>query len=89
MTSIRGHRRLCWERTSKDPLRSSPFSESSHDKGPVNPSAESPIAKYIEEDLQKILKIVLKAQTLPSNGPREKPLKARSPNVYCGKSHME
>ena len=44
--------------------------------------------KYTEKDLQKILRTVLKARTL-SDGTREKPLMARLPDIYCGKSHME
>ena len=32
---------------------------------------------------------VLKARTPPSDGIHKKPLKARSPDVYCGKSHMK
>ena len=90
MTSIRGRGRLCKERTSKSLLGSSPPQESSHDKTPANLSAVEPsIAKYIEEDLQKILKTVLKAQVLTSDGAREKPLKGRSLDIYRGKSHMK
>ena len=33
--------------------------------------------------------MVLKAGAPPFDGPREKPLKARSSDIYCGKSHME
>ena len=47
------------------------------------------MAKYIEKDLQQILKAVLEAQVPASNKPLEKLLKARSPDVYYGKSHME
>ena len=64
-------------------------------KSPTNTS----IPKYSKDDLQWILKAVLEAQTLvPAPAPvpvpivsevsREK-LKARSPDVYCGKSHMD
>ena len=64
--------------------------ESSYDKTPINsPAIELPIAKYTEEDLQRILKTVLKARVPLSNTPRKKLLKARSPDVYHGKSHME
>ena len=64
--------------------------ESSYDKTPVNPPAvRLPIAKYIEKNLQKILITVFEAQVLPFDSSREKSLKARSPDVYCGKSHME
>ena len=86
MTSIRGRGRLCKERTSEG---SSPPPESIHDKAPVNLPAEPPVAKYTEEDLQRIFKTVLKAQFPPSYGPREKPLKARLSDVYRDKSHME
>ena len=90
MTSIQGHGRLCREHASKGPSGSSPLPESSHDKTPVNPPAVEPlVAKYTEEDLQRILRMVLEARAPPSDGIREKPLKARSPDVYCGKSHME
>ena len=86
MTSIRSRGRPCQERTSKG---FSPLPESIHDKTPVNPPTKLFVAKYIEEDLQKILRTVLEARAPPSDGPREKPLKARSPDVYRGKSHME
>ena len=93
MTSIRGCGCPRKERTSEDPLGSSLSPGSSYDKAPIDPLAVGPfklsIAKYTKEDLQKILRTVLETQTLPSNGPREKPLKVISPDVYCGKSHME
>ena len=90
MTSIRGRRRPRREHASKDPSGSSPPPESSHDKAPVNPPVvEPPVAKYTKEDLQRILRTVLEARAPPSDGAREKPLKARSPDVYCGKSHIE
>ena len=89
MTFIQGRGRPHRERTSKSPSGSSFPSESSHDETPVNPHVESPIAKYTEEDLQRIFQTVLKAWAPPSNGPREKPLKAKLPDVYCGKSHIE
>ena len=53
------------------------------------PIVESSFAKYTEENLQKILRTVLEAQALPSDGSRKKLLKARLPDVYCGKSYME
>ena len=90
MTSIRGRGCLCRERTSKSPSESSFHPESSHDETPVNPLAiEPPIAKYIKKDLYRILRTVLKAQALLSDGAHKKLLKAKSPDVYCGKSHME
>ena len=89
MTSIRGRGRPCRECISKSPLVSSSLPESSHDKAPANPLAESLVAKYTEKDLQKILRIVLKARAPPSDGTRKKLLKARSLDIYCGKSHIE
>ena len=89
MTFTRGCGRPRWERISDDPLGSLLPSESSHDEGLVNPPTELSVAKYTKENLQRIFRTVVKAQALPSDGPREKPLKARSPDVYRGKSHME
>ena len=63
--------------------------ESIYNKTPVNLSAEPPVAKYIEEDLQRIFRTILEAQAPLSDGPRKKPLKARLPDVYYGKSHIE
>ena len=75
---------------SKGPSGFSPPPESSNDKTPViAPTVEPLVAKYTEEDLQKILRTVLKARVPPSDGVCEKPLKARSPDVYCGKSYMD
>ena len=89
MTSIRGRRYPHRERISKGPSGSSPPPESCYDETLVNLPAELPVAKYTEEDLQKILRTVLKARIPPSDGPHKRPLKARSPNVYCDKSHIE
>ena len=90
MTSIQGRGRPRREQASEGPSGSSPPPESSHDEALVNPPAdESPVAKYTEEDLQRILRMVLEARAPPSDGARKKPLKARSPDVYRGKSHME
>ena len=89
MTSIRGRGCPCRERTSKDLSGFLPLPESSHGKNPVNPSVKPSVAKYTEKDLQKILKTVLEAQVPPSHGPREKPLKARLPDIYCDKSHIK
>lgn len=47
------------------------------------------VAKYIEKDLQKILKTILKAHALFFDRPFKKLLKARLPNKYYSKSHME
>ena len=61
------------------------------DAPPLAPS----VAKYTEEDLQRILKTVLEARapapapiTFPE-GPRERPLKARFPDVYRGENHLD
>ena len=90
MTSIWSCGRPRRECTSEIPSRSSSSPKSSHDKIPVNPPAVEPlVAKYIEEDLQKILRTVFKARASPSDGACEKPLKVRSSDVYCGKFHIE
>ena len=90
MTSIQSRGRPCREHASEGLSGSSPPPESSYDEALVNPSAvEPPVAKYTEEDLQRIFRTVLEARAPPSNGACEKPLKARSPDVYRGKSHME
>lgn len=47
------------------------------------------MAKYTEDDLQRIVRAVLEAQVLAYNEPRKKLLKTRFPDVYCSKSHME
>lgn len=46
---------------------------------------------YNEEDLMKILKIILKIKgpKLKSEFPSKRPLKAKVSDVYFGKSHME
>ena len=90
MTFIQSRRRLCRERISKSPLGSLFPPESSYNKTPVNPPTVKPlVAKYLEENVQKILKTVLKVQAPPSDRLCKKPLKTRLPDVYCGKSHME
>ena len=89
MISIQSRGRLRQERTSKSLSGSSSLLESSHDETPVNFPAETLVAKYTEEDLQKILRTVLKARAPSSDGPHEKPLKARLPDVYCDQSHIE
>ena len=87
MTLIQGRERLYRVRTSNG---SSPPPKFINDEIPVNPpTIEPPVAKYTEKDLQKILRTVLKTQAPPSDGIREKLLKARLPNVYYGNSHME
>ena len=89
MTSIQGRGYPYREHIFEDLSGSSPHPESSYDKGPVNPPAKPSIAKYTKENLQKIFKTVLEAQVSPFDGPREKLMKARSPNVYYNKSYME
>ena len=69
------------------------------------PPTDTSIPKYSEDDLQRIFKAVLKAQapvivSVPAPAPALVPapvvskvpwekLKARSPDVYRGKSHMD
>ena len=93
MTSIQGHGRLCREHISKSLLRSSSPPEFSHDKALVDPAAispsKSPVAKYTEKDLERICRMILEVQAPPFDKPREKLLKAKSSDVYCGKSHIE
>lgn len=56
----------------------------------VIPTATFAIPKYVEEDLQQILKIVLEVWTLAtSEEPQDKLLKARSLNVYYERSYIE
>ena len=89
MTLIRGRKQHCREHISKI---SSPIPESNHDKAPVDPSIDPStfsVVKYTEENLQKILRTVLKARAPPSNGCHKKPLKARSFDVYHGKFYIE
>ena len=90
MTSIRGRGRPRREHASEGPSGSLPPPESSHDKAPVNPpTVEPPVVKYTEEDLQRILRTVFEARAPPSDGVCENPLKARSSDVYRGKSYIE
>ena len=95
MTSVQGRGRLRKERISEAPSEPS-LSAGLDYKSAASPivdpdagSVGSPMAKYTEEDLQRIVKAVLVAQVPASDEPREKPLKARSSDVYRGKSHME
>ena len=64
---------------------------------PPRPKSDTSVLKYSKNDLQKIFKAVLEAQapastpalaSVVSEVPREK-LKARSLDVYRGKSHMD
>ena len=62
-------------------------------------SADSSVVKYSEDDLQQILKTFLDSRPLASvpapaaalhyEDPRERPLKARFPDIYQGKTHLE
>ena len=95
MTFIQGRGRPCRERIFEAPSEPSLSAESDYE-GAFSPIVDSGagsvglfIAKYIEEDPQQILKAVLEAQVPTSNKPHEKLLKARLPNVYCSKSHIE
>ena len=47
------------------------------------------IAKYIEENLYKILKTILKTQALAFNGFYKKFLKSKSLDVYYSKSYRK
>lgn len=50
------------------------------------------VLKYTEDNFQRILKTVLESRTpVPKNfdEPRKKPLKARAPDVYRSKSHID
>ena len=94
---IQGHKHFYKERTSKSFLGSLSFLKSSHDKlsidSPIIDSIVDSfkffIAKYIKENLQKILRTVLETRILSSNKLYKKLLKAKSPDVYCGKFHIE
>ena len=70
-------------------MGSSLLLEFSHDGAPINLPAKPLVAKYTEKDLQKILKTVFEAWAPPSDSPYEKLLKAKSSNVYYGKSVIE
>ena len=93
MTLIQSYRCLCKERISKNPLKSSLPPESSHNKSSVDLFAidysKSLAPKYKKKDLQKIYRTVLKAQVPSFDKLFEKPLKAKSPDVYCSKFHIE
>ena len=102
MTSVRGRGRPRRERPSiafpdSFPPPESEFSEQPDGPpGPKSPAAATHVPKYSEDDLQRILKAVLEAQApAPATAPatseetQNKPLKARSPDVYRGKSHMD
>ena len=62
-------------------------------------SANSSVVRYSEDDLQRILRTVLDsrplalvlapAAALHYEGPRKRPLEARFPDIYWGKTHLE
>ena len=71
---------------------------------PALPLAPAPVdadatVRYLEADLERILRTVLEARLLaPTLTPKpllfpdgscERPLKASFPELYCGKTHME
>lgn len=70
-------------------------------KKPIKPFSETPeqaplplVLVYSEEDLQQIIRIVLKFYSLivvvlAFNKTCERPLKARASNVYSSKSYIE
>ena len=97
MISVRGRGRPRRECPSVAPSVAPPDSssppESENSDQPEESPADPSTPKYSENDLQRILKAVLEAQApapapAVSETPREK-LKARSPDVYRGKSHMD
>ena len=78
------------------PLKSENSEQPNGPPGPKSPAIIS-VPKYSEDDLQRILKVILEAWALaPAPAPasvvfevpREK-LKARSTDVYCKKFHMD
>ena len=78
---------------SSPPPESKSFEQPDGPLGPKSPAEATSVPKYSEDDLQRILKAVLEARApvpapVVSEVPREK-LKARSPDVYRGKSHMD
>ena len=60
--------------------------------GPKSPATTN-VSKYFKDNLRQILKAVLEAQTpAPAPGVSELPrkkVKARTLDVYCGKSHID
>lgn len=97
MTSIRGHKHFCKKHIFEGLLESSSLPKSRYDKLSVDFFIVDPIVdflkffitKYIEEDLQKILRMVLKTRVFFSNKLNEKSLKARLPDIYYNKSYIE
>ena len=61
--------------------------------------ANSSVVRYLEDDLQRILRIVLDSRPftpVPApagaphyKGPRERPLKAQFSDIYWGKTHLK
>lgn len=97
MTSIQDYRRLCRKHTSKYSWKSSLPPKFNYDKLSVDsPIADLVvslfrpfIAKYTKKNLQKIFKIILKTQAFLFNRSCKKSLKARLPNIYFDKCHIE
>ena len=109
MTSIQGRSRPHQEHPSVALLDSSLPPKSELSKQPIGPSKVKPpvtvvaiaatnVIKYTKNDLQRIFKTILKAQTLApvpastlvtSKESRNKLLKARSSGVYCRKFQMD
>ena len=97
MTSIQDYGYLRKKHTFESLSESLSSLESSHDKPLVNfyiidfnVNFSRPfIAKYTEENLQKILKTVLETCIPLFDRPREQLLKVRSSNIYCDKFHIE
>lgn len=59
----------------------------------ITPPATLSIAKYLEDNLQHILKTVQKTRTLAfmalPKGLRKRPLKAKFSNIYQGKTYIK
>ena len=94
MTSVQSRGRPRKERISEAPFEPL-LSAGSDYKGAVSPIVDPGasfvgpfMAKYTEEDLQRILKAVLEAQVPVYNKPRKKPLKTKSLDMYRGRSYM-
>ena len=97
MISIQSCGQLYKKRTSKGFSGSLLPLKSNHEKflvnlpiiTPVVGLFESFVATYIEKDLQKIFRTILKTRAFLFDKPCKKLLKARLFDVYCDKSYIE
>ena len=55
---------------------------------PVVAPVGAPPRTYSNEEVQDIIQTVMEVSTIAKEGPQERPLKARFPNVYKGDNHM-